>query len=80
MRTVEVEWRVSGRAPREGGALFPAAVGLGTSMLIRETFARIAPSKDGTSAPSSVTSNHTTLLSPSFFLKRKWYVPGSGKF
>lgn len=58
--------------PAQAGPLFPAAVGLGTSMLIRVTFARMTPSKAGTSAESSTMSSHTTLLSPSFFLNRKW--------
>lgn len=62
-----------------GGPLLPAAVGLGTSMLILETLARMTPSKLGTSAESSTRSSHTTLLSPSCFLNRKWYEPGSGK-
>jgi len=67
----------------EGKAVLPAPVGLAdTSMLNRETLARIAPSQTGISAASSVMSSHTGLLSgvPSKrFLKRKWYAPGRGK-
>lgn len=40
--------------------------------LVSHTLAMIPPSKLGTSAPSSTTSNHTNRFSPILFLKRKW--------
>ena len=46
--------------------------------LIRDAFIKILPSNGGTTIASSTASIQTVML-PTFFKNRKWYLPGTGK-